>query len=108
MLAIDAVSAYIRAIIGSGPYGSRRRWLRAPSCSRLLQRESTMGASHPNRFLASLDSNDLDLLLPQLKPFELVHEDLLFAAGDRVNWVYLPHSGAISLVVGLADGQLIE
>ncbi len=26
----------------------------------------------------------------------------------RVNWVYLPHSGAISLVVGLADGQLIE
>ena len=67
-----------------------------------------MGASHPNRFLASLDSNDLDLLLPQLKPFELVHEDLLFAAGERVNWVYLPHSGAISLVVGLADGQLIE
>jgi len=27
---------------------------------------------------------------------------------ERVNWVYLPHSGAISLIVGLADGQLIE
>jgi CRP-like cAMP-binding protein len=71
-----------------------------------------MGASHPNRhpnrFLASLDSKDLDLLLPELKPFELVHEDLLFDAGEVVNWVYLPHSGAISLVVGLADGQLIE
>ena len=67
-----------------------------------------MGASHPNRFLASLDSKDFDLLLPHLKPFELVHEDLLFDAGERVNWVYLPHSGAISLVVGLADGQLIE
>lgn len=67
-----------------------------------------MGASHPNRFLASLDMKDFDLLLPQLKPFELVHEDLLFDAGERVNCVYLPHSGAISLVVGLADGQLIE
>ena len=33
-----------------------------------------MGASHPNRFLASLDTKDFDLLLPQLKPFELVHE----------------------------------
>ena len=62
----------------------------------------------PIDFLASLDSKDFDLLLPQLKPFELVHEDLLFDAGERVNWVYLPHSGAISLVVGLADGQLIE
>ena len=71
-----------------------------------------MGASdpnrHPNRFLASLDTRDFGLLLPRLKPFELVHEDLLFDAGERVNWVYLPHSGAISLIVGLADGQLIE
>jgi CRP-like cAMP-binding protein len=67
-----------------------------------------MGASHSNRFLASLDTKDLELLLPHLKPFELVHEDLLFDAGERVDWVYLPHSGAISLVVGLADGQLIE
>jgi CRP-like cAMP-binding protein len=67
-----------------------------------------MGAGHPNRFLASLDSKVLESLLPHLKPFEMVHEDLLFDAGEPVNWVYLPHSGAISLVVGLADGQLIE
>jgi CRP-like cAMP-binding protein len=63
---------------------------------------------HPNRLLASLRPADFELLRPQLKPFQLVHEDLLFDAGDPVDWVYFPHSGVISLVVGLADGQRIE
>ena len=63
---------------------------------------------HPNRLLASLSPADFELLRPQLKPFDLVHEDLLFHAGDPVNWVYFPHSGVISLVVDLADGQRIE
>ena len=67
-----------------------------------------MGAQHPNHFLASLPAHDFELLRPHLKPFDLVHEDLLFDAGETVNWVYLPHSGVISLVVGLADGQMIE
>jgi CRP-like cAMP-binding protein len=65
-------------------------------------------ASHPNGFLASLEARDRDILLPQLKPFELEHSHILFDAGQRPNSAYLPHSGAISLVVGLADGQLIE
>jgi CRP-like cAMP-binding protein len=76
--------------------------------SRLLQRESKVGAQHPNNFLASLPAKDFELLRPHLKPFDMVHEDLLFDAGDIIHWVYLPHSGVISLVVGLADGQLIE
>jgi CRP-like cAMP-binding protein len=76
--------------------------------SRLLQRESKVGAQHPNNFLASLPAKDFELLRPHLKPFDMVHEDLLFDAGDIIHWVYMPHSGVISLVVGLADGQLIE
>jgi CRP-like cAMP-binding protein len=76
--------------------------------SRLLQRESEVGAQHPNNFLASLPAKDFELLRPHLKPFDMVHEDLLFDAGDIIHWVYLPHTGVISLVVGLADGQLIE
>ena len=63
---------------------------------------------HPNRLLAFLPAADFEFLRPHLKPFELVHEDLLFDAGDAVNWVYFPHSGVISLVVDLADGQRIE
>jgi CRP-like cAMP-binding protein len=67
-----------------------------------------MGAQHPNHVLASLPAKDFELFRPHLKPFVLVHEDLLFDANETVNWVYFPHSGVISLVVGLADGQVIE
>jgi CRP-like cAMP-binding protein len=63
---------------------------------------------HPNHLLESLAPKDFEVLRAHLKPFELVHEDLLFDTGETVDWVYFPHSGVISLVVGLADGQLIE
>jgi CRP-like cAMP-binding protein len=66
------------------------------------------GVQHPNRLLASLPAADFEFIQPHLKLFELVHEDLLFDAGDAVDCVYFPHSGVISLVVGLADGQRIE
>jgi CRP-like cAMP-binding protein len=65
-------------------------------------------AQHPNRLLASLPAADFELLRPHLKPFELVHGDLLFDAGDAIRRVYFPHSGVVSLVVSLADGQRIE
>ena len=67
-----------------------------------------MAADHPNHILSSLPAEDFEFLRPHLKPFELVQGDLLFDAGEPVTWVYLPHSGVISLVVGLADGQMIE
>jgi hypothetical protein len=43
---------------------------------------------HPNRLLASLRAADFETLRPHLKPFEMVQGDLLFDAGDPVNWVY--------------------
>lgn len=64
--------------------------------------------SQPNRLLAALPAADFELLRPHLKPIKLVHEEVLFNAGDRVRRVYFPHSGVISLVVNLADGQRIE
>jgi CRP-like cAMP-binding protein len=67
-----------------------------------------VGAQHPNNFLASLPAKEFESLRPHLKPFDLVHEALLFDAGETLKWVYLPHSGVISLVVGLQNGQLIE
>ena len=63
---------------------------------------------HPNRLLASLPPADLELLRPHLKPIELVHETVLFATGDTLQRAYFPHSGVISLVINLADGQMIE
>jgi CRP-like cAMP-binding protein len=63
---------------------------------------------HLNHLLASLPAADFELLRPHLRPFEMVQSDLLFDAGDSINWVYFPHGGVISLVVGLGDGQMIE
>lgn len=63
---------------------------------------------HPNEWLASLPAGDFGRLRPHLKPFEMVQGDVLFDAGEPVNWVYFPHSGVVSLVVGLGDGRLVE
>jgi CRP-like cAMP-binding protein len=67
-----------------------------------------MDAQHPNHVLASLPAGDFESLQPHLRPLDMVQGDLLFDAGEAVNWVYLPHSGVISLVVGLGDGEMIE
>jgi CRP-like cAMP-binding protein len=62
----------------------------------------------PNHLLASLPAADFELFLPHLETIELVQEDVLVAAGDRLTHVFFPHSGVISLVVSLADGAMIE
>ncbi len=62
----------------------------------------------PNRLLASLPSADFELFGRHLKTIKLVHATVLFEAGDAIKRVYFPHSGIISLVVGLKDGQTIE
>jgi CRP-like cAMP-binding protein len=36
------------------------------------------------------------------------HLNRLLASLPAANWVYFPHSGVVSLVVGLGDGQMIE
>jgi CRP-like cAMP-binding protein len=52
----------------------------------------------PNRLLASLPPSDLESLQPHLEPVDLVHEAVLFEAGDTVDRVYFPHTGIISIL----------
>src|SRR5712691_8387510 len=65
-------------------------------------------APHPNRFLSSLQPADWEQLRPHLKARELVHGSVLYETGAPIDVVYFPHSGVISLVVDLTDGQTIE
>jgi CRP-like cAMP-binding protein len=69
-----------------------------------------MVAAHcsPNHVLAALPMEDFDLVRPFLRTVEMVQESVLVAAGDRMTHAYFPHSGVISLVVSLADGQMVE
>jgi CRP-like cAMP-binding protein len=69
-----------------------------------------MVAAHrsPNHLLAALPMAAFELLGPFLRTVEMAQESVLVAAGDRLTQVYFPHSGVISLVVSLADGQMVE
>jgi CRP-like cAMP-binding protein len=66
------------------------------------------GPRSPNQLLASLSAADYALVSPHLRPYELVRDQLLTSTGDKLERVYFPHSGVISLVVRLASGETIE
>lgn len=61
-----------------------------------------------NRLLASLPASVFDAIEPHLKLVELHLGDVLAEAGSAVRQVYFPHTGIISLVVELTNGQMIE
>ena len=61
-----------------------------------------------NHLLSSLPSADFELLRPHLQNVELVHDAVLARAGDRIDRVYFPHSGIISLVLSLSGDERIE
>jgi CRP-like cAMP-binding protein len=61
-----------------------------------------------NLVLAALPADDINLLLPHLRPVELPQEMVLFEAGDAISRVLFPHGGVVSLVVELASGEMIE
>jgi CRP-like cAMP-binding protein len=62
----------------------------------------------PNQFLQALPTGEFEALRPRLKTFTLVRDTVLVEAGAALTHVYLPHSGAISVVVRLAEGQAVE
>jgi CRP-like cAMP-binding protein len=62
----------------------------------------------PNRLLQMLPAADFELARPHLEVAELARNTLLVEAGEPAAQVYLPHSGIISLVINLSDGQAIE
>jgi CRP-like cAMP-binding protein len=70
--------------------------------------ESAMNLPPPNKFLQSLSKGDFELLRPHLRDVKLEHEKVLFDQGDLIEHLYFPYSGAVSFVVPLADGVVIE
>jgi CRP-like cAMP-binding protein len=69
-----------------------------------------MPATHHahNHLLRALPAAELEALLPRLEFVELVRETVLAEAGAALTRVYLPHSGVISLLVRLSEGQTVE
>ncbi|WMT72198.1 Crp/Fnr family transcriptional regulator [Bradyrhizobium sp. Ash2021] len=60
-----------------------------------------------NRLLAALPASDLDLLGPELETIALDQDAVLSQAGDDIDYVFFPHSGAILLMIDMADGRTV-
>src|SRR3954470_22787930 len=67
-----------------------------------------LSTNSPNHFLLSLSASDRDLIFPHLKKLTAPREIVVFKAEDTIERVYFPHSGIISLIVGLSSGQFVE
>jgi CRP-like cAMP-binding protein len=67
----------------------------------LLQRTS-------NCLLQALPEAEFEVLRPHISVVELVRETVLAEAGAPLTYVYLPHSGVISLMVSLSEGQTVD
>jgi CRP-like cAMP-binding protein len=76
----------------------------------LWQPESAVpfSTNSPNHFLLSLSASDRELILPHLKPVTVPLGTTIFKADETIKRVYFPHSGIISLIVGLSTGQFVE
>lgn len=62
----------------------------------------------PNRLLQTLSAADFAIARPHLEVVELLRESLLVEAGEALSHVYFPHSGIVSTVVNLSQGQAVE
>ena len=62
----------------------------------------------PNRLLQALPAAEYEQLHPLLETVELTKDTVLADAGAPVQRVYLPHSGVVSMMVHLSDGQSVE
>jgi CRP-like cAMP-binding protein len=60
-----------------------------------------------NRLLAALPPADFNLLAPELETVALDQDAVLSRAGDQIEHVFFPHSGAISLMIDMANGQTV-
>ena len=60
-----------------------------------------------NRLLAMLPPADFGLLAPHLQKAPLEQDAVLVRTGDRIQHVYFPHSGAVSFMLDMTNGQTV-
>lgn len=61
-----------------------------------------------NRLLAALPPTDFGLVSAHLTPVELERGRLLYDPGDRIDTIYFPQDGVISLMTLMENGAAIE
>jgi CRP-like cAMP-binding protein len=72
-----------------------------------MMKRNTSIASIANRLLAALPPADLGLLAPYLQQVSLDQDAVLVRSGDWDEQVYFPHSGTISFMLDMPNGQTV-
>jgi CRP-like cAMP-binding protein len=73
-----------------------------------LLRPVASRSARPNRFLTALAPADLALLVPHLRPTRLEPGAMLHDSGQRIDHIYFPESGMVSLLATTRDGGSVE
>lgn len=60
-----------------------------------------------NRLLAALPAAAYHLLGPYLRAVPLAQGAALLRAGERIDQIYFPHSGVVSFVVDMPNGETV-
>ncbi len=71
-------------------------------------RTDSSGAPIKNIMLLTVPDAEFSLLRPELEHIGLPHRYVLHAPGERIEFVYFPNDGMISLVVTAYDGRSVE
>lgn len=61
-----------------------------------------------NRLLAALSAREIDFLKPHLEPVSFSTGEIVFQAGDAIDYVYFPSKGMISMLSVTEGGQTVE
>jgi CRP-like cAMP-binding protein len=72
------------------------------------ERTNTAGKPVGNLILLSISDSDFSLFRPHLEYVELPNHLILHEAGAKLEFVYFPNRGMISLVVAMEDGKTAE
>src|SRR3977135_2579067 len=63
--------------------------------------------SASNRLLAALPAADFGLLAPYLHKVSLEQDAVLLRSGDLIEQIYFPHSGTISFMLNMPNGETV-
>jgi CRP-like cAMP-binding protein len=72
------------------------------------ERTGPDGKAVNNKVLLSLTPRQFRLVRARLRAFALSHHDILHETQRKVEWIYFPNDGLISLVIVMANGKTAE
>jgi len=68
----------------------------------------TNNPHHGNRLLAALSEEDFAFLEPHLTLVDFQRGQVVYEAGERLEYTYFPHNAVVSLVTVMIDGKSAE